>query len=133
MNWLHNEADVVWAAHTASAFKKCFTTFYRSPRQFYPKTRTHQPRAKFLMEKQPKTVITDGLRTYSSASMVVFPEATHIRHIQFRGDRNNNKMERFNGEILDREKTMRGLKTKETAILTGYQLFHNYIRPHEGL
>ena len=46
---------------------------------------------------------------------------------------NNNKMERMNGEIRDREKTMRGLKTKDTSILTGYQLFHNYIRPHEAL
>ena len=42
-------------------------------------------------------------------------------------------MERVNGEIRDREKTMRGLKTNETAILTGYQLFHNYIRPHQAL
>ena len=39
----------------------------------------------------------------------------------------------MNGEIRDREKIMRGLKTKDTAILTGYQLFHNYIRPHEAL
>ena len=39
----------------------------------------------------------------------------------------------MNGEIRDREKTMRGLKTNETPILTGYQLFHNYFRPHEGL
>jgi hypothetical protein len=42
-------------------------------------------------------------------------------------------MERMNGEIRDREKTMRGLKTKETPILAGYQIFHNYIRGHEGL
>ena len=28
---------------------------------------------------------------------------------------------------------MRGLKIKDTQILMGYQLFHNYIRPHEGL
>ena len=42
-------------------------------------------------------------------------------------------MERMNGEIIDREKTMRGLKTKETPILKGMQVFHNYIRPHEGL
>ena len=28
---------------------------------------------------------------------------------------------------------MRGLKNKDTPILKGYQLFHNYIRPHEGL
>ena len=39
----------------------------------------------------------------------------------------------MNGEIRDREKTMRGLKTKDNAILTGYQLFHNYIRTHEAL
>lgn len=42
-------------------------------------------------------------------------------------------MERFNGEVRDREKVMSGLKTKETPILTGYQLFHNYIRSHERL
>ena len=42
-------------------------------------------------------------------------------------------MERMNGEIRDREKTMRGLKMDATTILTGYQLFHNYIRPHEAL
>jgi hypothetical protein len=28
---------------------------------------------------------------------------------------------------------MRGLKQKRTPILTGYQLYHNYVRPHEGL
>jgi hypothetical protein len=42
-------------------------------------------------------------------------------------------MERLNGEIRDREKTMRGLKTKDTPILSGAQIFHNYIRGHEGL
>jgi putative transposase len=42
-------------------------------------------------------------------------------------------MERLNGEIRDRERVMRSLKNPETPILTGYQLFHNYIRPHMGL
>lgn len=46
---------------------------------------------------------------------------------------NNNKMERFNGEIRDREKVMRGLKRNDTEMLSGYQLFHNYIRPHQAL
>jgi hypothetical protein len=46
----------------------------------------------------------------------------------------NNKMERMNGEIRDREKTMRGLKKEDaTVILQGYQLYHNFIRPHEAL
>ena len=42
-------------------------------------------------------------------------------------------MERLNGEICDREKTMRGLKKTDTAIPKGYQLYHNYVRPHEAL
>ena len=42
-------------------------------------------------------------------------------------------MERFNGEVRNREKVMRGLKKEDTPILTGYQIFHNYIREHEGL
>ena len=42
-------------------------------------------------------------------------------------------MKRFNGEVRDREKVMRGLKRHHTKILTGYQIFHNYIRQHQGL
>lgn len=42
-------------------------------------------------------------------------------------------MERINGEVRDREKVMRGLKKKDTPILKGYQIFHNYPRQHEGL
>jgi transposase-like protein len=91
-------------------------------------------RAKRLMGKQPKTLITDGLPSYSVACEQVFDQATHIRKITLKGKvHNNNKMERLNGEVRDREKTMRGLKRKRTPILTGYQIFHNYIRPHESL
>lgn len=49
------------------------------------------------------------------------------------GNMNNNKMERFNGEVRDREKVMRSLKIKTTPILTGYQIYHNYIREHQGI
>jgi putative transposase len=63
----------------------------------------------------------------------VFDKAKHIRHITLKGNHNNNKMERLNGEIRDREKTMRGLKRRRTTILRGYQIYHNYIREHEGL
>jgi hypothetical protein len=42
-------------------------------------------------------------------------------------------MERLNGEVRDREKVMRSLKREDTPILTGLQIFHNYVRPHEGL
>jgi transposase-like protein len=89
--------------------------------------------------KKPMTLITDGLPAYHDAYKKEFwtmrkdTRTEHVNAIKLSGDMNNNKMERFNGEIRDREKTMRGLKTKETRILTGYQIFHNYIRAHEGL
>ena len=83
--------------------------------------------------KNPKKMITDGLPAYREACEKEYPLAEHIRHIKLKGDLNNNKMERLNGEIRDREKVMRGLKIPDTPILKGYQLFHNYIREHEGL
>ena len=89
--------------------------------------------SKVLMNKQPKTIITDGLNSYSVASEVVLDEAKHIRHIRLQGDVHNNKMERMNGEIRDREKTMRGLKTKNTEIIQGMQIYHNFIREHQAI
>ena len=94
--------------------------------------------AKRVTGKKPMTLITDGLQSYHDAYKKEFwtfrgPRTKHIRHIKVQGDMNNNKMERLNGEIRDREKVMRGLKRKDTPILTGYQIFHNYIREHQGL
>lgn len=94
--------------------------------------------AKKVTRTKPMAFITDGLQSYNDAYKKEFwtfhtPRTRHIRHIKLQGDKNNNKMERLNGEIRDREKVMRGLKNKDTPILTGYQIFHNYIREHEGL
>jgi len=88
--------------------------------------------------KKPLKLITDGLRAYGQAFMkeyrtTPYPRSVHIKHISIRGDRNNNKMERINGEIRDREKVVRGLKKNDTPVLTGYRLYHNYIRPHMSL
>jgi hypothetical protein len=48
-------------------------------------------------------------------------------------DVNNNRMERFNGELRDREKMTRNLKKPDTPILSGMQIFNNYVRPHMAL
>ena len=93
---------------------------------------------KELMGKRPQVLVTDGLPAYHDAFNREFynntnPRSRHINHIKLTGDMNNNKMERINGEIRDREKTMRGLKKKNTPILVGMQVYHNFIRPHEGL
>jgi transposase-like protein len=90
-------------------------------------------------DKKPLVFTIDGLPVYNEAFKKEFyhthnPRPVHIRHITFNGRKhNNNLMERLNGEIRDREKTFRGLKKDDTPILKGYQLFHNYIRTHDGL
>jgi transposase-like protein len=82
--------------------------------------RTLFMRSKILMGKQPKVLITDGLPSYAKACQWAFDGTNHIRKITLKGKQhNNNKMERLNGEIRDREKTMRGLKRRRTTILQG--------------
>jgi putative transposase len=88
--------------------------------------------------KKPMTLISDGAHNFEEACRreyytMAMPKTKHVRHIHISGDKNNNKMERLNGEIRDREKVMRGLKKMDTPILKGYQIFHNYVREHEAL
>src|SRR3989442_14104418 len=91
--------------------------------------------AKEIAGKRPNTVITDGAQNFADAFKKEFftinnPRTRHISHIRLQGDHNNNKMERMNGEVRDREKIMRALKIVDTKILPGYQIYHNYFRPH---
>jgi hypothetical protein len=63
--------------------------------------------AKEATGKKPMTFITDGLPAYHDAYKKEFftlkgPRTEHVRHITLRGDHNNNKMERMNGEVRDR-------------------------------
>jgi putative transposase len=94
---------------------------------------------KKVAEKAPHTVITDGAFNFESAFSRAFWRENkalaikHVRHVRMSGDLNNNRMERFNGELRDREKVMRNLKRSDTPILMGYQIYHNYIRPHMAL
>jgi transposase-like protein len=89
--------------------------------------------------KKPVTLITDGapnfheayLREYWTADKQTRTE--HIKEIRLSGKVHNNKMERFNGQIRDRERVMRTLEKSDTPILDGMQIYHNYIRPHKGL
>jgi transposase-like protein len=104
---------------------------------------THDVRNLFVKSrevagKKPMTLITDGLHSYKEGYMREYwtqhyPRTQHIHFAFIKGKHDNNKMERFNGEVRDRTKVMRGLKKPDTSIITGYQIFHNYFRSHEGL
>jgi transposase-like protein len=96
-------------------------------------------KGKEIAEKNPKTLITDGAPNFHEAYEKEFytnrleTRTEHIRDIRMDGTVHNNKMERMNGELRDRERVMRTLEKPDTPILTGMQIYHNYIRPHEAL
>jgi hypothetical protein len=95
---------------------------------------------KEIAGKKPSILITDGARNFMDAWKTEYKQKNfldkkteHIRNITFKGERNNNKMERLNGEIRDREKVMRSLKRVDSPILSGIQIHHNFIRSHMAL
>jgi hypothetical protein len=94
---------------------------------------------KAVAGKKPKTFITNRAANFHDGYLQEFwtqdkdARTEQIRHIRLAGDRNNNRMERFNGEVRQREKVMRTLKRPDTPILSSYQIYHDYIRPHEAV
>ena len=66
--------------------------------------------------------------------MVFGKDTNHVRHIHLtaKRDKDNNKMERMNEEICDREKVFRGLKKMDTGVLDGMRVY-NYTKKHSGI
>jgi putative transposase len=85
--------------------------------------------AKLITDKRPNTLITDGPADFHDAFKKEFltinsPRTRHISHIRLQGDHNNNKMERMNGEVRDREKVLRGPDTTESIIIISDHMKH---------
>lgn len=88
--------------------------------------------------KIPNEMITDGLPSYRKAVKKEFGGlAIHTSEIHLTGRKkgkdNNNRMERLNGTIRDREKTFRGLGTKYTSNFHGMRIQYNHSRKHSSL
>ncbi len=88
----------------------------------------------------PKAIIHDGLHSYNEAFNREYftnfnPKVKNIRSISVRNEGLNSVVERLNGTVRDREKVMRGMKTKETAqkITEAMRIHYNYIREHSKL
>ena len=68
----------------------------------------------------------------------VFGENTnHVRHIHLAGkrdrDNHNNKMERLNDRIMDREKIFRGLKGFDTLLIDVLKAYYNFTKKYGSL
>jgi putative transposase len=96
-------------------------------------------KAKDRANKTPKKVLTDGWKGYLDGIELVFgADAKHIVTDPFDKDDtgyNSELIERWHGTLKDRTKSLRGLKSIETAdkFLDGFLAWYNYMRPHESL
>jgi transposase-like protein len=89
---------------------------------------------------KPKAIIHDGLRSYDDAFNREYftnhnPRVKNIRSISVRNEGLNSVVERLNGSARDREKTMRGMNTKESAqkIIEAMRVHYNFCREHSTL
>lgn len=58
-----------------------------------------------------------------------------IQNVGIQGRTNNNRVERYHGELKERTKVQRGEQNEETTktIMTGMKNYHNFVRPHSAL
>ena len=78
------------------------------------------------------------LPAYIKSSKKIFGKNTnYIRHIHLAGkrdrDNHNNKMERLNGEIMDRKKVFRDLEKFDTPLIDGLKAYYNFTKKHGSL
>ena len=87
---------------------------------------------------RPDYIVTDGLHSYNGAVATELSTADkfvkHVKGVGTQGRTNNNKVERLNGTVRDREKTMRGMNNEDSAevFVNGFKAYYNFI-PHKGL
>jgi transposase-like protein len=92
-------------------------------------------------KKNPTAVYVDGSHVYNAAFNKVFysrykaERVELVQRVGIRARETNNIVERLHGTLKDRTRVMRGLKDQEStkAILEGYTIHYNYIRPHQSL
>ena len=92
-------------------------------------------KAKAAAGREPKSIKSDKLRSYSPAIKKVFPGTKHIQSDGIRAEVNNNLSERLQGTFRSRTKTLRGLDSVETGqrYLDGWVITYNHMRGHESL
>lgn len=98
-------------------------------------------KARQVTGKVPETLVSDKAANFHEAWQDLYAPknythkpTVHINQVMFDGEHHNNQMESFNGAtIRHREKVCRGLKREDSCIISGLQVYHNFVRPHLGL
>ena len=95
---------------------------------------------KAKLQAMPIAVTHDGLQSYSEAFKREFytnttPRTIDVRSVSIRDRGLNNRMERLNQTYRDRNKTQRGLDSRQSAqeMSDAIRLAYNFTRPHMAL
>ena len=126
-----------WVFNVMDAKSRFVLAAYLSPERTTRAAATALALARERSNNPPERIKTDGLRSYREGVKTAFP--THpVKHVVSQGIRaeiNNNLSERLQGTFRDRDKTLRGLKHRDTGqvYIDGLVLNYNYFRPHIGL
>lgn len=85
--------------------------------------------------EHPEIVATDGYVCYETCIKDYFPDASHVKLRQITIDPNTSFIERFNGTIKNRTKTMRCFDSFYPCqtTLTAFRIYYNFLRPHMAL
>jgi len=92
-------------------------------------------RIKETTDVQPEVITTDGNKSYISCINQNYPNATHLNIKKISIKPNTSFVERFNGTIKNRTKTMRCFEEFYPCqtTLTAFQIYYNFLRPHMAL
>jgi transposase-like protein len=93
-----------------------------------------------LKTSKPKAIVHDGLHSYNEAFNKEYftnynPRVKNIRSVSVRHEGLNSLIERLNGTTRDREKTMRGMNTNDSAqkIIEAMRIHYNFCKDHSTL
>ncbi len=129
--------EKLWLFNVMDSDTRFVLAAYLSPDRNLRAATTTLSLARERSATHPEEIKTDGLSSYRRALPRAFPTRV-VKHTVSQGIRaeiNNNMSERLQGTFRDRDKTLRGLKGRDTgqAYLDGLVLHYNYFRPHEAL
>ena len=140
--WHHDEMKISaggkwkWLWNIMDEDTKFLITTQVSTRARIRDTRKFFASARDIAQKEPEFLITDGRHSYNRAIVKELPNTSHVRLVSITDKRtNNNNIERLNGSVQDRLKTMRGMHSEETAeiMTSAFRNYYNFIRPHSSI
>ncbi|MYB49213.1 MAG: IS1/IS6 family transposase [Dehalococcoidia bacterium] len=139
--WVADEMQVrvggerYWLWNVMDKKSRFILAAHLSPSRSQLAAETVMKKALSASSTYPQYIRTDKYSSYPPALDAVMPKAKHIRTEGIAAEINNNLSERLQGTFRDRDKVLRGLKSREAGqnYIDGLVLDYNWFRGHMGL